>query len=306
MLKDEIRTRSYQTAIYKNPHLFKDKVVLDVGCGTGILSLFAAKAGAKLVIGVDMSNIIDLARKVIEDNGYEERIILLKGRMEDLVLPVKEVDIIISEWMGYCLLYESMLNTIIAARDKYLKDGGLLFPDRASLYITTIEDAEYKQSKIEFWDDVYGFDFSAIKKIAIREPLVDFVEPETINTIEYTLKVFDLYTVTAEDLEFSERFTLRATRNDYIHAFLCYFNVEFTACRNPISISTSPRGQQTHWKQTVFYLHDQISVRKGDRIDGIFSLRTNKSNNRDLEIDIEFNFTGETHKTQVLESYKMC
>lgn len=52
MLKDQVRTLSYRNAIYQNRHLFKDKVVLDVGCGTGILSMFCAKAGAKMVIGV--------------------------------------------------------------------------------------------------------------------------------------------------------------------------------------------------------------------------------------------------------------
>jgi len=52
MLKDEVRTTTYRASIYQNRHLFKDKVVLDVGCGTGILSMFAAKAGAKMVIGV--------------------------------------------------------------------------------------------------------------------------------------------------------------------------------------------------------------------------------------------------------------
>ena len=52
MLKDSVRTGSYRSAIVNNPHLFKDKVVLDVGCGTGILSMFAAKAGAKHVVGV--------------------------------------------------------------------------------------------------------------------------------------------------------------------------------------------------------------------------------------------------------------
>lgn len=52
MLKDEVRTLTYRASIYQNRHLFKDKVVLDVGCGTGILSMFAAKAGAKMVIGV--------------------------------------------------------------------------------------------------------------------------------------------------------------------------------------------------------------------------------------------------------------
>jgi protein arginine N-methyltransferase 1 len=49
MLKDEVRTRSYMNSIVQNKHLFKDKIVLDVGCGTGILCMFAAKAGAKCV-----------------------------------------------------------------------------------------------------------------------------------------------------------------------------------------------------------------------------------------------------------------
>jgi predicted RNA methylase len=52
MLKDSVRTGSYRAAIMNNPHLFKDKTVLDVGCGTGILSMFAAKAGASHVVGV--------------------------------------------------------------------------------------------------------------------------------------------------------------------------------------------------------------------------------------------------------------
>ena len=52
MMKDEVRTLTYRNSMYHNRHLFKDKVVLDVGSGTGILSMFAAKAGAKMVIGV--------------------------------------------------------------------------------------------------------------------------------------------------------------------------------------------------------------------------------------------------------------
>lgn len=52
MLKDEVRTLTYRNAIYHNKHLFKDKVVMDVGSGTGILSMFAAKAGAKKVFAV--------------------------------------------------------------------------------------------------------------------------------------------------------------------------------------------------------------------------------------------------------------
>ena len=90
-----------------NKHLVKDKVVLDVGCGTGILCMFAAQAGAKKVIGIDMSNIIDQAKKIVETNGFADTITLVKGKMEDIDLMkeacVDKVDIIISEWMGYFL-----------------------------------------------------------------------------------------------------------------------------------------------------------------------------------------------------------
>lgn len=68
--------------------------------------------------------------------------------MEEVVLPVDSVDIIISEWMGYFLLYESMLDTVIYARDRYLTKGGLMFPDKATMILTTIEDSEYKEQKI--------------------------------------------------------------------------------------------------------------------------------------------------------------
>jgi len=112
MLKDKVRTLSYRNAIYQNQHLFKDKVVLDVGCGTGILSMFAAKAGARLVIGVDMSDIIDQAKIIVKDNHMDNKIILLKGKMEDIQLPVEKVDIIISEWMGYFLCKYYILKLI--------------------------------------------------------------------------------------------------------------------------------------------------------------------------------------------------
>lgn len=87
MLKDEVRTLTYRNAMYHNKHLFKGKVVLDVGCGTGILSMFAAKAGAAKVIAVDCSNIIDYARQVIIDNNLSNIISVVKGKMEDVELP---------------------------------------------------------------------------------------------------------------------------------------------------------------------------------------------------------------------------
>ncbi|CAB1438316.1 unnamed protein product [Pleuronectes platessa] len=100
MLKDKVRTESYRDFMYRNPDVFRDKVVLDVGCGTGILSMFAARAGAKKVIAVDQSEIIYQAMDIVRSNQLEDKITLIKGRIEDISLPVEKVDIIISEWMA--------------------------------------------------------------------------------------------------------------------------------------------------------------------------------------------------------------
>ncbi|KAJ3208461.1 Protein arginine N-methyltransferase 1 [Entophlyctis luteolus] len=307
MLKDEVRTNAYRNSIYQNQHLFKDKVVLDVGCGTGILCMFAAKAGARRVIGVDMSNIIDQAKIIVKANGFpEEKVLLIKGKMEEVVLPVDKVDIIISEWMGYALLYESMLNTVLYARDRYLAKGGLIFPDKATMYLAAIEDGEYKDQKINFWDNVYGFDMSHIKSLALREPLVDTVDANAVNTTACGFRNIDLYTVTVEELTFCVPFQLTATRDDYVHAFICYFDCMFTACHKPVRLPTGPHSKYTHWKQTVFYLTDVLAVKAGETITGTFSLAPNKSNNRDLDISISYKFDGVLGGLEATHNYKMC
>lgn len=95
-----------------------------------------------------MSTIIDKAREIVDRNGMSEKITLLQGKMEEVKLPFDKVDIIISEWMGYFLLYESMLDTVLYARDKYLVKDGLIFPDKATIFMAGIEDGEYKEEKI--------------------------------------------------------------------------------------------------------------------------------------------------------------
>ena len=72
MLKDEVRTLCYRNSMYHNTHLFTDKVVLDIGCGTGILSMFAARAGAKKVIGIEFSSIIEHTERIIKANGLDK------------------------------------------------------------------------------------------------------------------------------------------------------------------------------------------------------------------------------------------
>jgi protein arginine N-methyltransferase 1 len=266
MLKDEVRTKSYRDAIMQNGHLFRDKVVLDVGCGTGILCMFAAQSGARRVIGVDMSSIIEQAGAIVNANGFSDTITLVRGKVEEIELPhgIQKVDIIISEWMGYCLLYESMLDTVLFARDKWLAPGGIMLPDKAVMYVCGIEDSEYKQTKINFWDSVYGFDMSCIKKIALTEPLVDTVEAQQIATRVCSFKSIDMSTCTKDDLAFSVPYRFAATRNDFIHALVVYWDCGFTKGHKEIWFSTSPRSRTTHWRQTVFYLQEHLACSNGE------------------------------------------
>ncbi|KAK5129703.1 type I protein arginine N-methyltransferase Rmt1 [Meristemomyces frigidus] len=310
MLKDEVRTKSYRDSIYNNRHLFKDKVVLDVGCGTSILSMFAVKAGAKHVIGVDMSTIIIKAREIVAANGMSDKITLLQGKMEEVELPFPEVDIIISEWMGYFLLYESMLDTVLWARDRYLrKDGqGLIFPDKATIFMAGIEDGDYKDEKIGFWDNVYGFDYTPLKRTALTEPLVDTVELKAVVTDPCAVLTLDLYTVTPADLAFSLPFNLPIRRTDYVHALIAWFDIEFSACHKPVRFSTGPHTKYTHWKQTVFYLADVLTVEAGESVSGKLTVSPNANNRRDLDISLDYKTETEDQGriAQGHCEYKMC
>ncbi|XP_070559251.1 protein arginine N-methyltransferase 1-like [Ptychodera flava] len=305
MLKDEVRTLTYRNAMYHNRHLFKDKVVLDVGCGTGIMAMFAAKAGAKKVFGIECSSIVELADQIVKDNNLSDVITIVKGKVEEVELPVEKVDIIVSEWMGYCLFYESMLNTVIFARDKWLAADGLVFPDRATLYVCGIEDRQYKDEKINWWDGVYGFDMSCIRKVAISEPLVDVVDPKQVITNSCLIKEIDMYTVTVEDLSFSAPFHLQSRRNDYIQALVAFFNIEFTKCHKRTGFSTAPEAPYTHWKQTVFYFDDYLTVKRGEEIYGVMSMKPNVKNSRDLDFTIELDFQGELGQMKESINYHM-
>ncbi|CAO2632769.1 Protein arginine N-methyltransferase 1 [Lemmus lemmus] len=231
MLKDEVRTLTYRNSMFHNRHLFKDKVVLDVGSGTGILCMFAAKAGARKVIGIECSSISDYAVKIVKANKLDHVVTIIKGKVEEVELPVEKVDIIISEWMGYCLFYESMLNTV--------------------------------------------------------------------------LHEVDIYTVKVEDLTFTSPFCLQVKRNDYVHALVAYFNIEFTRCHKRTGFSTSPESPYTHWKQTVFYMEDYLTVKTGEEIFGTIGMRPNAKNNRDLDFTIDLDFKGQLCELSCSTDYRM-
>ncbi|XP_050192295.1 protein arginine N-methyltransferase 3 [Myiozetetes cayanensis] len=299
MLKDKVRTESYRDFIYQNPHIFKDKVVLDVGCGTGILSMFAAKAGAKKVIGVDQSEIIYQAMDIIRLNKLEDIITLVKGRIEEVDLPLDKVDVIISEWMGYFLLFESMLDSVIYAKDKYLAEGGSVYPDICTTSLVAVGDMNKHVDRLLFWEDVYGFDMSCMKKAVLPEAVVEVLDPNTLISAASVIKHIDCNTASTPDLEFSSDFSLSITMSTKCTAVAGYFDIFFEKnCQNKVSFSTGPQCTKTHWKQTVFLLEKPIPVEAGEALRGKITVRKNRKDPRSLFITLSVKDTQQTYSLQ--------
>jgi len=288
MLKDKTRTESYRDFVLNNPMIFKDKVVLDVGCGTGILSMFAAKAGAKHVIGIDQSDIIYQAMDIVKENGLESVVTLVKGKVEDVTLPVNKVDVIISEWMGYFLLFESMLDTVLLARDRWLKPGGCVYPDRCKICFAALGNSERVQRKLGFWDNVYGFKMSCMKTSVCTEPSIEIVNHKDEISSRCTVKNLDITSCQQSDLQFKSPFTVTINADGQCSAFVAFFDIFFDKdCVQKVNFSTSPSHNPTHWKQTVFYLAHPINVSQGQVLEGFVLCTKSIKDPRSLDITIE-------------------
>lgn len=230
MLADHNRMAAYHSAILGNPDVFKGKVVMDVGTGSGILAAWAAQAGARRVYAVEYTDMAHHARKVMQDNGVDNVVKVLQGAVEDIVLPIEEdgldpdgpIDIMISEWMGYMLLRESMMDSLIRARDKFLhKKTGLMFPSHCSMFLAPVRDEdERRQNNNEYagamsdWHNfaettknMYGVDMGILEKDFDREQKEYYLlssrwtelRPEVVLAEPKMIKHFDMATCTLED-----------------------------------------------------------------------------------------------------------
>ncbi|WVQ66117.1 uncharacterized protein L199_004295 [Kwoniella botswanensis] len=325
MLKDTVRTVSYARFLLSNPQIFKNTIVMDVGCGTGILSMLAAKAGAKHVYAIEASGLAVKARENIRKNGFADVITVIQGKVEDIQLPVKHVDVIVSEWMGYMLLYESMLDSVLVARDRFLAPGGLMAPSQTRLVISAITGERTWKERISFWPSVYGFDLSEMQGPAFEEGLTEVVDKEEVVTTEAVVRDINSHTATIKSLDFHSTFTLRSTSTSKVEikAFLTHFDTFFSpvsgeASHIPleedveilpfgddeyerpvkpldqsgngvkVSFTTGPRGKYTHWKQVVFLLRKPIVLKSNQQIIGRFFCKKSPTNSRELDVEIHY------------------
>ncbi|KAG7672538.1 hypothetical protein Ndes2526B_g08945 [Nannochloris sp. 'desiccata'] len=315
MLEDHKRTGAYYQACMQNRGQFANKVVLDVGTGSGILAIFAAKAGAKKVYAVEATSMAINAKRMVEAQGLEGVIEVIQGVIESVEIPEK-VDIIISEWMGYFLLRESMLDSVVVARDRFLKPDGALYPSHARLFMAPIRTqiaaqrtADFQNSMhgwgefIEDMREMYGVEMDCLSADYRKEQKEYYsqtsawtdIHPSQMVGPPALIKAYDLKTVTLEELKapLNANFTMSVTERGSVDAYCGFFDTEFKGSTEnpadfPITLSTAPDPTgATHWGQQSFFLQPSLQVAAGDKIVCELQMRRRKENHRLLEVHLK-------------------
>lgn len=299
MIGDEARTGAYLKAIEGHSEFLKGKVVLDVGCGTGILSMFAARAGAKKVYAVDASGITRHAKRLVTENGFEDKIEIVKARMEQVTVEdiPEKVDVIVSEWMGYALFFESMLPSVVDARDRFLAKDGLVLPNVSDVRVALLSDQKRYDDGIKFWTDVYGFDFSSLQAQTKRDwstdppvatvnsdCIVSRPEGELVVSVDCaSVPLADLYQPMSGEVVLE----VVSDKETTVHGLCLWFDVDFYG---KSTLSTSPFENKTHWYQTVLMFDDCLEMNAGDKIVASIELEPGSDPGAKRQLNIYANY----------------
>ncbi|CAN0127534.1 unnamed protein product [Lampetra planeri] len=299
MMQDYVRTGTYQRAILHNHLDFKDKVVLDVGCGSGILSFFAVQAGARKVYAVEASTMAQHAELLVRSNNLQERVVVIPGKVEEVTIP-EEVDVIVSEPMGYMLFNERMLESYLHAK-KWLKAGGNLFPTLGDVHLAPFTDEQlYMEqfTKANFWyqQSFHGVDLSSLRAAAVeeyfRQPVVDTFDIRILmaKSMKYTVNFLDAKEEDLHRLEIPFKFHMN--QSGLVHGLAFWFDVAFIGSMVTVWLSTSPTEPLTHWYQVRCLLQTPLFAKEGDTLSGTVVLSANKRQSYDIEIEATMDQTG--------------
>jgi type I protein arginine methyltransferase len=263
MIRDRVRTEAFRAAI--DAVVRPGDSVLDVGAGSGILSVFAAKAGAARVYAVEQTSVAVLAQELAAANRVEDVVRVIQDDVLDIE-PPERVDVIVSEWLGGFGIDEGMLVPVIAARDRWLKPGGVMIPHTVTAWAALVHDRDLADMVSFLRNRPYGLRL---------DDLVD----KTVNEILYSgtfrhLAAGDsrsepsrLWTTSADQITLAEaqapheaEILLAVSDHGTANALALWFSAELAP---RVSLSVGPGDPPTHWGMTTAPLSSPVELRPG-------------------------------------------
>ena len=263
MICDRVRTEAFRRAI--ETVVRTGDVVLDVGAGSGILSVFAARAGAARVYAVERTTIAVAAQELVAANGVGDIVDVIQSEVEDVELP-ERVDVIVSEWLGGFGIDEGMLVPVIVARDRWLKPGGVMIPGSVTAWVALVYD-RYLAETMEFLQDhPYGVTF---------DDLVDKTANEILYSGTFRHLAFDdqrsapgrLWTTDAHTIPLAQAqgaheatTSLSVQEHGRANALALWFSAELAP---GTSLAIGPGDRPTHWGMTTAPLRAPVELTPG-------------------------------------------
>jgi predicted nicotinamide N-methyase len=277
MLNDRVRTTRFLAAIDR---VVRDgDVVVDIGTGTGILAIAAARAGARHVYAIEEGSIGEAAKDMFAANGLADRITLIRGRSTQIDLP-ERADVLVSEILGNDIFDESILETTRDANERLLKPAARLVPARLRVFALPLEVPReefiktcFVPENLELWRSQYQIDFDSLSRRPYGHPAISR-RPHVVGNWRrlappVLLMEIDLSSPNRTDLDASMGCTLEA--DGLVSGVLVYFEADL-APGVALSIDRD-RNALESWKTLVWLLPDAIRVTIGSSIEFRYSFR---------------------------------
>lgn len=258
MLSDAPRVAAFREALEAT--VTPGARVLDIGTGTGILAMLAARAGAGRVDAVEVSEVIEIARQLVETNELRTQVRLHQQLSYHLMLP-ERADVLVTETLGNFGLEEGILGVALDARFRLLKPGARIIPGKVRLFAAPLE-LEPEHRKVAVWGrEVEGIDLSPLGTEAasllwyVRYPAsAHLAAPAPLGEV-------DLHTVT--EPRFAGAVEVELSRAGTLHGFGGTFEAEIAPGR---VLGNDPSGDATHWRQVFFPLPEPWTLEAGARV----------------------------------------
>lgn len=295
MVKDHRRTEAFAQAI--SEVVKKSDVVLDVGTGTGLLAMLAARAGAGRVYAIDQAEVTQTAANLMKANGLDRQVKVFRGFAQELQLD-EPVTLLISEWLGNFGFVEAMLDDVLAVRDRNLAKGGGMLPSHIELLLAPIDEPLlYYQDGPGAWrDPVQGLDFSSLEALELKQGrgIQLRVEPGALLAPGASLFELDLAKIGPDDPFREGKLQFVAKRDGTLNGFVGWFNSRLSPS---VTLDTGPHLPETHWSQTYMAFPGK-PVRRGQTLEVSYALARDPVERRHLRVELKL---GRHRQSYVLE-----